>query len=129
MASKLSCMKVKRGCHSITYTDGFVYVCGGVNYQEKVLRKCEKYCVATDQWQMIAPMHEPRKNAAACALNAKVVYVFGGKTNVNLTNKIEKYSIYSDNWDVINIKLPCPLQLFGVYKVDMDKILIIGGCL
>jgi len=71
-------MLTKRGCFTALYQYGFVFVFGGLNYTQKVLRYCEKYDVQNDQWEEIAPMVQPRKNASSCALTSDTIYVFGG---------------------------------------------------
>jgi hypothetical protein len=41
--STLSSMLTKRGCFAAVYHEGFIYSVGGLNYTEKILRKCERY--------------------------------------------------------------------------------------
>lgn len=80
MAQQMHNMITKRGCFAAIYLHGFVFVLGGLNYTHKLLRYCEKYDVESNQWESIAPMVEPRKNAAACALTSDTIYVFGGSS-------------------------------------------------
>ena len=53
---------------------------GGLNYTEKILKKCERYSISEDRWDHIADMQEPRKNSSACALTTDTIYVFGGSS-------------------------------------------------
>ena len=71
-------MRVKRGCHAIAHVEGRVYVFGGQNHVDKLLKKCERYSLADDTWENIAQMHLKRKNCSACALTQHKIYVFGG---------------------------------------------------
>ena len=80
IAKQKNNMLTKRGCFTALYQYGFVFVFGGLNYTHKVLRYCEKYDIVNDQWEEIAPMVEPRKNAASCALTSDTIYVFGGSS-------------------------------------------------
>ena len=73
-------MITKRGCFSAVFHEGLVFVFGGLNYAEKVLRKCERYNISDNRWDAIADMNEPRKNSSACALTADTIYVFGGSS-------------------------------------------------
>lgn len=99
VTKQMNNMVTKRGCFTGLYQYGFVFVFGGLNYTHKVLRYCEKYDVANDQWEEIAPMVEPRKNAASCALTSDTIYVFGGSSsqsevsasNMNTSDSVEQY--------------------------------------
>ena len=39
----LSNMITKRGCFSAVYHENYIFVFGGLNYTDKIMRKCEKY--------------------------------------------------------------------------------------
>jgi len=71
-------MLSKRGCSAACFHAGFIYVVGGVNYTEKVLKKCERLNLVTKEWQAIPSMTEARKNASLCVMTTDTIYVFGG---------------------------------------------------
>ena len=71
-------MNTKRGCFAALYHEGFVFVFGGLNYIDKILRKCERYNIQEDKWDSLADMNEGRKNASACVLTTDTLYIFGG---------------------------------------------------
>ena len=77
----LATMYSKRGCASAVFHQGFVYAMGGINYTEKVLKRCERLNLKTGVWQPITSMKECRKNASACAMTSDTIYVFGGTSN------------------------------------------------
>ena len=87
----LASMKTKRGCFSAIYSHGtqLVYVFGGLNYADKILKKCEVYNLQTNKWKAISSMKIPRKNATACALTTDSIYVFGGTTTHSTSDTIE----------------------------------------
>lgn len=82
-------MITKRGCFSALYSQGYVFAFGGLNYTDKILKKCEKYCIKDNTWSRIACMVEPRKNASSCALSSDSIYVFGGTSNYQTCDTIE----------------------------------------
>ena len=46
-------MITKRGCMTAVYHEGYIYCFGGINYTDKVMKKCERLCVvdeASHQW-------------------------------------------------------------------------------
>jgi len=50
---QLPSMITKRGCMTAVFHEGYIYCFGGINYTDKVMKKCERLCVldeAKDQW-------------------------------------------------------------------------------
>lgn len=76
----LKSMTHKRGCFSALFHEGMVFVFGGLNYTEKVLRRCERYSLQDNRWEPLADMCEPRKNSSVCSLTTDTLYVFGGSS-------------------------------------------------
>ena len=113
VTKQMNNMTIKRGCFTGIYQYGFIFVFGGLNYTHKVLRYCEKYDVANNQWEEIAPMVEPRKNASSCALTSDTIYVFGGSSSqsdigdsgTNASDSVEQYCISTDTWTLLKIRL------------------------
>mmetsp|Transcript_23270 Transcript_23270/g.28852 ORF Transcript_23270/g.28852 Transcript_23270/m.28852 type:complete len:99 (-) Transcript_23270:360-656(-) len=50
---------------------------GGVNEAERAVRWCQRYCIASDSWDLAPDMNVARLRHSACALGP-VVYVFCG---------------------------------------------------
>lgn len=73
-------MITKRGCFAAIYHEGYVFTFGGLNYTDKILKKCERYSIPDNKWQSLADMNETRKNASACALTTDTIYIFGGSS-------------------------------------------------
>ena len=91
---------------------------GGLNYTEKILKKCERYSIADDRWDHIADMQEPRKNSSACALTTDTIYVFGGSSQSQSSDTIEQYSIATNTWNLLKIKLPSPISFVTSFKMS-----------
>lgn len=145
-----SAMSNGRGCFGICHAEGFVYVFGGVvgrqfNYFDKkalvrdedvdhesrdyrvkkedgLSSQCEKYDVKADQWYQIAEMPEVKKNPGACAMNADVVYVFGGKTchggELVLSDTILQYIVAANIWLELPLRMPRCSSLTTTIKVN-----------
>ena len=71
-------MLYKRGSCASTYHGGYIYAVGGVNYTDKVMKKCERLNLERNEWQVMPNMNEPRKNASLCPMTTDTIYVFGG---------------------------------------------------
>lgn len=108
-----------RGCFSACYHDEFIYVFGGLNTVDGVLRQCEKYDIKSDIWYMVRDMQVPRKNSSVCVLTSDTFYLFGGTTGDGLmTDSIEMYVVSADLWITLPVKLPSPLSFTTSFKVS-----------
>lgn len=120
-------MHSKRGCFSAIYHEGFVFVFGGLNYTEKILRKSERFCFKEQKWEPIAEMNEARKNSSACALTTDTIYVIGGTSLHSCSDTIEQYSIATNKWNTLKIRLPSPISFVSSFKLSSTEILLLGG--
>ena len=74
-------LRTRRGCHSLVSTDsGCIYAIGGLNFSEKVMKRCEKYILALNEWVPIPKLNIARKNHSSCSIG-EYIYVIGGETN------------------------------------------------
>ena len=73
-------------------------------------------------------MIEARKNSSACALTSDSIYVFGG-TSMQLSScdSIEVYSVATDSWTLLRIRLPNPVAFLLSFKVSETEIALLGG--
>ena len=78
-----------------------VYCLGGCD-TNGYLTHCEKFNTITDQWIEIAQKNKKKTNASVCILNTQFIFEIGGYYNCYL-NEIEKYSIYGNSWETIEI--------------------------
>ena len=46
---KLPDMLHRRGCSAAVFHEGYVYVCGGLNYTEKIMRKSERLLLVENE--------------------------------------------------------------------------------
>ena len=111
-------MITKRGCFSAVFHEGYVFVFGGLNYTEKILKKCERFSVSDNKWEPIADMGEPRKNSSACTLTTDTIYIFGGSSQSQSSDTIEQYSIATNTWNTLKVKLPSPISFLTSFKVS-----------
>ena len=106
-------MNTKRYGHCSNYLQGHLYVMGGFNHDDIMgsepvtLKRCEKINLKKmriikdynyKDWEGIQDMMTPRAYFAACSLNDKVLYVFGGLTGYETINLIEEYMPELDRW-------------------------------
>lgn len=99
-----------------------VYIAGGVGGAKyDLLKSCEVYNEATNEWCFIAKLKGPRANGSMACVDG-TLYVLGGWTYLNLTNTgyiVECYDRRKDKW-YVKTTLPSVLsrgdRLDAVYK-------------
>jgi N-acetylneuraminic acid mutarotase len=72
-------------------------------------------------------MNEPRKNSSACALTTDTIYIFGGTSQHACSDTIEQYSIATNTWNLLKIRLPSPISFTTSFKLSCSQILLMGG--
>ncbi|EAR92095.1 kelch motif protein (macronuclear) [Tetrahymena thermophila SB210] len=127
-------MPIARKEHcSVVLNDGSVMIMGGYNMEaQKMLNSCYLYIPKIDQWSELAPMKIPKcAFAASLCSYGKYVYTFGGYDSQKRLNDIEKYTISTNTWEIINFKLPKHLSNCAAIHhpryASKDCIYILGG--
>ena len=151
-------MSTGRGCFATCIKDGFAFVFGGVSgksfnqnqsldefeddvndihlaaetkAQDQILKACEKYDTANDQWYQIASLPQNTRNASACALSSDSIYLFGGKTFkeglAQLSDQIYMYLIAANMWIELPLRMPQKRSLATLIRINDYQIAIFGG--
>lgn len=68
-----------------------------------------------------------RNNASSVKLNNDSVYCFGGSNQTGIIDSIEMFSFSLNEWKILEIKLPNPVSLCCSFRINDNKILIMGG--
>lgn len=113
-----------------TFLGGNIYTFGGYDSAEKLqLKTCEIYNVAKDHWkENSASLNQARSQAAVCAMNKNLLYIFGGYNKQEGTlASIEKFSIKEGTMKLLKLSMPNPLRRFSAIKIAPSKILLLGG--
>ncbi|CAI2361465.1 unnamed protein product [Moneuplotes crassus] len=126
-SDQLMSMITPRGCFCTTILDDKILAIGGLNDTERILNKCELYNKRDDCWHPMPSLNIARNNASAIKLNDDSVYCFGGCDETGIINSIELFSFSLNEWSVLEIKLPNPVSLCSVFKLNETKLLILGG--
>jgi len=73
-------------------------------------------------------MNESRAFATAVAIDSQFIYVFGGIQDYQWMDTIEKYDTLSDQWILLQFRMPLPIAKHGAALLEgTRKILIAGG--
>lgn len=101
-----------------------IYVVGGITKNGKTTNILQEYDPSMDTWKNKTPMPTPRAMSSAVAIGNKI-YVFGGRNESGITNKVEVYDTGSDSWTRA-AEMPDEKWNHMVAVVD-GKIYVIGG--
>lgn len=119
-------MQTERVDHAVCLVENALFCIGGRNSTQSRMRHCERYKIAEDKWESIAPMNIERSKHGVCPFNNSMILVFWGSTD----ESFEKYDIQRDFWELIRPinALPCfNTSKPGALQINPNQILIVGG--
>jgi hypothetical protein len=97
-------MLTPRRSHAAVYHTPHLYILGGLNYS-RVLSECERYVCAENRWEALPPL--PR---ACCDTSGVVVesslYALGGCNGEKDLDLVQKLSLKSLTWEIMQFRLP-----------------------
>lgn len=126
-SDQLMSMITPRGCFTAVCFDDKIFVIGGINNTERFLDKCEIFSKFADCWHPMPALNIARNNASSVRLNNDSVYCFGGSNQTGIIDSIEMFSFSLNEWKILEIKLPNPVSLCCSFRINDNKILIMGG--
>jgi hypothetical protein len=98
---------VQRCAPGVARTDDCVYAFGGRDAFNTALKSCEKWNIAKQTWQLIAPMQHPRSDFTPCTYRLLFYLVD------HSVRAIETFSPQTEEFAVLPITLPVRLQLLA----------------
>ncbi len=121
-------MKEPRKEHALVRIGADIYVIGGYNGKNKTfLKSCERFDTKANKWTPIASLNTQRCAFAATSLNGDKIAVCGGYDGKKRLDTIELYDPKSEEWKLLETKLPLPLSNLAAFNPYRDRIVILGG--
>jgi hypothetical protein len=115
-------MHTARRNHAAVYRSRYLYVLGG--YRDRDLGECERYVCAEYRWEVL-----PALPVACSAMSAVVLdnslYVLGGNADERDLDTVQKLSLDSLTWELMQLKLPQADNEFPCFKTDTQVYLVI----
>ncbi|OMJ75007.1 hypothetical protein SteCoe_25966 [Stentor coeruleus] len=113
--------------HCLIAVAGVAYMISGVISHILPTKECQRYNIISDAWETISPLSKPRILAAGCFFGQSI-YITGGNPGNTLQNyrDIEVYSIFSNTWKILDIKLPMDIWRHACLP-HKNGIIIFGG--
>jgi hypothetical protein len=114
----------------MAYSNGYIYMIGGIEGSTLSAATCQKYNVSTDTWEQIAPLPEA-VNFTKWSVDADNNYVYlvgagGGFSPYAITMNVYYYDIAANTW-LLDAALPAPRGLANGLLVDGFFKLFLGG--
>ena len=103
------------------------YCIGGFSTSEGALEAVERYSYDKKEWELVASMNSKRLNCSACMVGKNHIFVFGGRTEENFFDSVERLNIELNLWNLLKIRLPVKLCNTFSFTFNKSNILIMGG--
>jgi hypothetical protein len=117
-----------RDRHTITYTEGKLFVFGGRSADAEYLNDLHEYDIATNKWSILFPGRAPipRYHHTASVINGKLV-IFGGKSNsgTGCFNDIHVFDPSNKQWVQVCGRA---WQIFSYMSICSEYALTIVNC-
>jgi hypothetical protein len=111
-------MHTARCKHAALYHYQYLYVLGG--YNDWYLSECERYSCAESRWEEL-----PVAGEGMSAVEVKnSLYALGGLTE-RMLDTVQKLSLDSLTWELMQLKLPQAANSFACFKTDTQVYLMI----
>jgi hypothetical protein len=112
-------MHTARSNHAAVYHSQYVYVLGGVDLSE-----CERYVCAESRWEVLAALPVGGRAMSAVELHNSL-YALGGYQGDRRLDTVQKLSLDSLTWQLMQLKLPQADNYFPCFKMDTEVCLVI----
>jgi hypothetical protein len=116
-----------RSGHAAVYFTPHLYILSGWNYRHS--RACERYICAENRWEALPPLPK-----ACCSMSGVVVernlYALGGFDGACLVDLVQKLSLESLTWELMQFKLPSVGYGIPCFKLrDTEVYLVVSQTL
>jgi hypothetical protein len=114
-------MHTARRSHAAMYHCQYLYVLGG--YCGSYLRECERYSCAESRWEVLPALPVAGWGMSAVELQNSI-YALGGYADGAL-DTVQKLSLDSLTWELMQLKLPQTAWEFPCFKSDTKVYLVV----
>jgi hypothetical protein len=114
-------MLTPRQNHAAVYHSQYLYVLAGRDYRG--LRECERYSVVESRWEVLPYLPVAGYGMSAVEVESSV-YALGGYDS-NSQDTVQKLSLDSLTWELMQLKLPQAATSFPCFKTDTQVYLVL----
>jgi lambda repressor-like predicted transcriptional regulator len=121
--SALPLMHTARCLHAAVYHSEYLYVLGGYGDRD-YLSECERYVCAESRWEVLPAMPVAGIGMSAVELD-NMLYALGGSTDSALLDTVQKLSLDSLTWELMQLTLPQAARDFPCFKSNTQVYLML----
>jgi hypothetical protein len=116
-------MLTPRRGHAAVYHSPHLYILGGWN--DNYLSECERYVCAENQWEALPPLPRACSDTSGVVLES-CLYALGGNDRVRELDLVQKLSLESLTWELMQFRLPFACLCIPCFKVrDTEAYLVV----
>jgi hypothetical protein len=116
-------MHTARYNHAAVYHFQYLYVLAGQD-GNSYLSECERYVCAESRWEVLPALPVACDAMSAVELDNSL-YALGGHADGSFLDTVQKLSLDSLTWELMQLKLPTASFLFPCFKIDAQVYLLI----
>jgi hypothetical protein len=120
-------MHTPRYSHAALYHSQYVYVLGGDN-GDWWLSECERYSCAQSRWEVLLGLPVTGRNMSSVEVENSL-YALGGYDGYSDIDTVQKLSLDTLTWQLMQLKLPRAASFFPCFKTDTEVYLVINRTL
>lgn len=125
---RVSEMQIERYGHELCFLNESIYVFGGANDNQGMLKSCERFDCNRKKSIFLNDMLERAFGASSAVYQKKWIFLFGGLLEDRiLNNVIQKYIVDENKWELIKIEEQKLLWCSISSIINENEILIFGG--
>jgi hypothetical protein len=121
--SSLPPMHTARGDHAAVYHSQYLYVLGGRN--SSYLSECERYSCLENRWEVLPALPVGGVGMSAVEVENSLYALGGQDDSLTYLDTVQKLSLDSLTWKLMQLKLPQTACDFPVFKTDTQVYLVI----
>jgi hypothetical protein len=123
-ASSRPPMHTARRSHATVYHSQYVYLLGGLN-NSRYLSECERYVCAESRWEVLPALPVAGWGMSAVELHNSLYALGGWNDRARALDTVQKLSLDSLTWQLMQLKLPQAACDFPCFKKDTEVCLVI----
>jgi hypothetical protein len=116
-------MLTPRMGHTAVFHTPHLYILGG--RYDGCLSECERYVCAENRWEALAPLPKPCSFASGVVLKNDLYALEGVNVDYDC-NLVQKLSLISLTWELMQFRLPFAGRSFPCFKVRDTEVYLVG---
>jgi hypothetical protein len=118
-------MLTPRFYHAAVYHTQHLYALGGYDDSRR-LSECERYVCAENRWEALPPLPQACSNTSGVVLESSL-YALGGYNGSSSLDLVQKLSLESLTWEVMQFRLPIGHSFIPCFKLRDTEVYLVDN--